>query len=96
MLERKVVAIADLRQTSHFARSTLIAEEAFVAYYGVPLIAKGQVQGVLEVFHRSALHPNAEWLKFLETLASQAAIAIESITLFEHLQNSNTETRARL
>jgi putative nucleotidyltransferase with HDIG domain len=57
----------------------------------VPLIAKGQVKGVLEVFNRQALAPDAEWLDFLNTLAGQTAIAIENSTLFESLQRSNSE-----
>jgi putative nucleotidyltransferase with HDIG domain len=65
--------------------------EDFVCYYGVPLIAKGQVNGVLEVFHRAALEPDAEWFDFLNTLAGQAAIALENAALFENLQRSNSE-----
>ena len=66
-------------------------DEDFVCYYGVPLITKGQVKGVLEVFHRATLEPDAEWFDFLNTLAGQAAIAIENATLFESLQRSNSE-----
>ncbi len=56
-----------------------------------PLIVKGQVKGVLEVFHRTALEPDEEWFDFLKTLAGQAAIAVEITTLFESLQSSNSE-----
>ena len=65
--------------------------EDFVSYYAVPLIAKGQVQGVLEVYHRSQLSPDDEWLTFLEMLSSQAAIAIDNAGLFDDLQRSNLE-----
>jgi putative nucleotidyltransferase with HDIG domain len=37
------------------------------------------------------LEPDEEWLNFLEALAGQAAIAIESTTLFENLRNANEE-----
>jgi len=49
------------------------------------------VKGVLEVFHRSRLEPNTEWLDFLEALAGRAAIAIDNASLFHDLQRSNTE-----
>jgi HD-GYP domain-containing protein (c-di-GMP phosphodiesterase class II) len=62
-----------------------------VSYFGVPLVAKGWVKGVLEIFHRTALDPDAEWLDFLEALAGQAAIAIDDAQLFENLQRSNAE-----
>jgi HD-GYP domain-containing protein (c-di-GMP phosphodiesterase class II) len=60
-----------------------------VTYFGVPLIAKGQIKGVLETFHRSSMEPDSEWRGFLETLAGQTAIAIENSTLFEELQQTN-------
>ena len=37
------------------------------------------------------MYPYPEWLDFLNTLAGQAAIAIENATLFENLQQSNRE-----
>src|SRR5439155_17902442 len=63
----------------------------FVSYFGVPLIAKGQVLGVLELFHRSRLGPPPEWMEFLAALAGQAAIALDNSALFNHLQQSNAD-----
>jgi HD-GYP domain-containing protein (c-di-GMP phosphodiesterase class II) len=57
----------------------------------VPLIAKGQVQGVLEVFHRQSLRPDQEWMEFFETLGGQAAIAIDNAALFNSLQRTNID-----
>jgi PAS domain S-box-containing protein len=37
--------------------ATFLANEEFVSYFGLPLIAKGKIEGVLEVFHRVPLHP---------------------------------------
>ncbi len=92
VVERRTVNIGNLSQASDsFLRAHLIAKENFVAYYCVPLIAKGEVKGVLEIFHRAPLTPSAEWLEFLEILAGQAAIAIDNITLFNNLQRSNAE-----
>ena len=69
----------------------MLREEAFVEYYCVPLVVKGETKGVLEIFHRSALNADREWVDFLETLAGQAAIAIDNATLFEDLQHSHRE-----
>ncbi|MEA2575962.1 MAG: hypothetical protein QOH93_3260, partial [Chloroflexia bacterium] len=90
-LERRTLNIPDLRQAGELTRGYLIEGEGFVTYYVVPLVAKGQIKGALEVFHRSRLEPDAEWLDFLEALAGQAAIAIDNATLFDDLQRSNTE-----
>ncbi len=65
--------------------------EEFICYFAVPLIVKGKNKGVLEVFHRAPLHPYSEWFEFLNTLAGQAAIAIENATLIENLETSNRE-----
>jgi PAS domain S-box-containing protein/putative nucleotidyltransferase with HDIG domain len=90
--ERRLIKIENLKdQPGDPLLTTVLAGEGFVCYYGVPLIAKGEVQGVLEIFHRVPLRPYPEWLDFLNTLAGQAAIAIENATLFENLQDSNRE-----
>jgi PAS domain S-box-containing protein len=91
-LERRVTSCPDLREVGNArARLRLLAGEGFVAYFGVPLIAKGQIKGVLDIFHRTSLNPDQEWLGFLETLAGQAALAIDNAELFNHLQRANTE-----
>lgn len=91
-LERKTIHIPDLTlETVHFQRAKLIRREDFVSYFGVPLIAKGEIVGVLEVFHREMLEPSTEWINFLETLAGQAAIAIDRLNLFNNLERSNME-----
>ena len=92
ILERRIIHIPNLMETdSEFSRALLLKDEDFIDYYCVPLIVKGEVKGVLEIFHRSVLAGGADWLDFLETLAGQAAIAIENATLFENLQHSNSE-----
>ena len=63
----------------------------FISCYATPIIVKDQVKGILEVFHRIALKPNSDWLGFFETLAGQAAIAIDNTQLFTNLQKSNFE-----
>lgn len=91
-LERRTKHIADLRGRGQaFTRAADLADECFIAYFGAPLIAKGQVKGMLEVFHRASLRPTHEWVSFLEALARQAAIAIDSAQLFESLQRSTLE-----
>jgi len=70
---------------------TWFVKEKIVSYYCVPLIAKGETLGVLEVFHRDKLSPSIEWENFLRTLAGQAEIAINNAQLFKNLRESNDE-----
>ena len=91
-LARQMVHIPDLQgRRTDFLRSPTFSQESFVSYFGIPLIAKGEIRGVLEVFHRAAFEAGTEWLNFLETLAGQTAIAIDNATLFKGLQLSNIE-----
>jgi len=83
--------VADLRVSNEVKRDPMLAREGFVTYIGIPLIVKGQIKGVFEIFHRALFTPNAEWMQFLQTLAGQAAIAIDNAQLFDHLQRSNQE-----
>jgi PAS domain S-box-containing protein len=90
-LERRTIHVDNLAKADGNSTRALHTSELFVTYYATPLIAKGQVKGVLEVYHRAPLDPDSEWLDFLETLAGQAAIAIDSSSMFDDLQRSNTE-----
>jgi len=91
-LERRIIHVPNLTEAvGDLSRAPLLAAEEFATYYAVPLIAKGQVKGVLETFQRTPSTPDSEWMEFLETLAGQAAIAIDNAELFNDLQRSNVE-----
>ncbi|MBI5305910.1 MAG: GAF domain-containing protein [Chloroflexi bacterium] len=100
-LERRVFALADVsayisRQASA-PMSTLTRHlqtefgENLGAYYAAPLIAKGQIKGVLELFHRTPRGLDADGQNFLEAIANQAAIAMDNAQLFHDLERSNVE-----
>ncbi len=91
-LERRIVIVPDPADPADQPlRLPLLSHEEFQTFHGVPLIAKGAVQGVLEIFHRSPFKSDDEWLEQLDALAGQTAIAIDNASLFEGLQHSNTQ-----
>jgi PAS domain S-box-containing protein/putative nucleotidyltransferase with HDIG domain len=91
-LERQIIRISNLSASlGEFKRAPQITDEGFTEYLGVPLIAKGQVQGILEIFHRTRLEIDEEWMNFLESLASHAAIAVDNATMYNNSQRSNIE-----
>lgn len=91
-LDRRPLSIPDIRETAGgLAASGLLEAEAVRSYFGVPLVTKGQVKGVLEIFHRSPREPDDEWLEFLYSLAGQAAIAIDNASMLQDLQHSRDE-----
>ncbi len=73
--------------------SIFTTKEEFSSYLALPLIAKGNCVGVLEVFNRTPLKFNKLWRDFLITLASQTAIAIDDLSLFNDLAQSNLKLR---
>ncbi len=90
--ERRVITVNDITNcTPTFVRLDLLGHEGFAAYAVAPLIAKDQVKGVLEVFHRMPFQHSAEWVNFIEALGQHAAIAIDNAQLFKKLQQSNRE-----
>ncbi len=91
-LEQRTIHVPNLTvRNDHPRLVKALAVEPFRSYYAVPLVVKEQIKGVLELFHRTNLEPNEEWLKFLNALANQAAIAIDNSSLFNDLQHSNAE-----
>jgi len=91
-LEQRTVHVPDLRADGRFGASVdPPAQAGFVSYWAVPMLTKGQLQGVIELYTRQPLVPDAEWFEFLETFADQGAIAVESAQLFRSLERSNIE-----
>ncbi len=62
-----------------------------IRYFAAPLIIEGKTRGVLEVYQKGDTRRDREWHNFLETLAGQAALAVENDTLLGDLQRSNRE-----
>ncbi len=89
-LQRRIIGVENIAETMD-DRAGAFAEEGFTSYFAAPLVTKGQILGVLELFHRKRLSTDREWMDFLGMMASQAAIAIENATLFDNLQRTNTE-----
>ena len=88
--EGKPLIIPSLSNAEVYGRySELIDEEGIQSYFGMPLVAKGYVNGVLEVFYRQPFEPHEEWLDFLNDLTRQAAIAIDNSLMFVDLQRSH-------
>ncbi len=92
VLERRPLFIPDLRADERAcAGMNFLPEENFLMYACMPLVAKGEIKGVLEVFKREPLNLDDEWIEFFQVLASQTAIAIDNSLMFEDLQRSHLE-----
>lgn len=91
-LEKQLLVVPDLRDESiDLISGRMLMEEGFVEYCGAPLLARGELRGVLEVFNRNPSGQGGDCIAFLEVLAGQAAIAIDNLTLFDGLQRTSAE-----
>jgi PAS domain S-box-containing protein len=92
VLHKRLITLADLPDGGAALLTTLaVAGEALVDYYAIPLIAKGVVGGVIQLYLRTVQSADQSWMEFLETLAGQAAIAIDNANLFNQLERLNDE-----
>lgn len=91
ILDQRVIQIDNLKAANGFVRSELCASEGFTCYFCAPMIVKGKIRGVLEIFNRLPIEPDPEWLAFIEVLTGQTALAIDNSTLFSDLERSNAE-----
>jgi GAF domain-containing protein len=71
-------------------------KQGFISYLGAPMVAKGEVLGVLVCLTGEERHFTTSDVEFLSSLAGQAAIAIHNSELYEQttkqaveLENSN-------
>ena len=85
---RRIETVTALSAFSQFRRRSLFAREGFKAYGAVPLITRGKLLGALEVYHRTALTPDQEWISFLDALGSVAAIAIDNAAMQDRLRKA--------
>lgn len=92
-LERRTLVITNLHTSGETVFSELIRKERFQTFIGIPLLTKGRLKGVLEIFARHPFRPSDEWLAYAETIAARLAIALDNYELFDELQRSNTELR---
>lgn len=77
-------------QTFSPSLADILGNEKFAKYVATPMVIKGQIKGVLEIYHKSELEPTREWLSFFEALAQQAAIALDNSQNFTELQKSQS------
>jgi len=89
-LERETLFIPDVtfKETS-FRYPVDLRAEKITSYYGLPLIARGKLEGVLQIYNHSRLNPDQDWITFADALAGQAAVAVYNISLFTELDQAN-------
>jgi putative nucleotidyltransferase with HDIG domain len=90
-LTRRSVSISRISPENLRCERDRALSEMFASYFAVPLLMGNDVLGVIEIMHQTPFTPDQHWWVFLDALAMQAAIAINTATLFAQLQQANSE-----
>lgn len=89
-LNRTRLDVPNLSEANeNFTRAALFDGEDIVSYHCVPLLTREHIVGVLEVFNRTDNQVDDEWLEYLDVLAGQAAIAVDSAQSHQLLLDTN-------
>lgn len=88
---RQICCVNPMNGEVGFQRAPLIASEGFVSYCCIPLVSKGLLKGAIDIFFRTASDTKREHKELAETIAVQAAVAIENAELFTNISRSNKE-----
>jgi len=91
-LDREPLFIPDVtfKKTS-FKYPVDLSVENITSYYGLPLLARGKMVGVLQIYKQTRLDPDEDWISFADALAGQAAIAVYNISLYADLEQANKD-----
>lgn len=74
-------------------KAATLAAEGFLVVAAVPMVARGELRGVLFVGHRSLVEVSVDWLDALGEVATQGAILVDSVLLLSALQDSNRQLK---
>ena len=88
VLERQETILIDADDpTADGAEVALLRDEGHRSLAMVPLVAKGQSIALAELFSGSLITWNAELLELVQSMANEAAMALENARLYEDARN---------
>jgi signal transduction protein with GAF and PtsI domain len=83
VLEKKPIMVADVTMENDYAFKEVAKKEGLVSMLAVPMMLKGRVMGVINIYTAEKHLFSAAEIKILQTVANQAAIGIENEKLTE-------------
>ena len=85
--------ITNLPDDGNFPRMEAAAKEGLLSAFGVPVLLRGEVTGVLEFFSRDRRDPDAEQIKMMSAIGGHIGQLIERKRAEEALRESETRFR---
>lgn len=81
--ERRLITVLDVRTDPRYLFRDLAKREGLCSLLSVPMMVKDRIVGVINSYTSSAHHFPGEETELLQTVASQAAVAIENTRLIQ-------------
>jgi signal transduction histidine kinase len=91
---RLPVIVANIQRNAEAGVHRFVQQFGLVSYLGVPLIAKGELLGIIAFYTKEEHVFDSEEKDFLVTLSAQLAIAIHNAQLYEETKRSASEIAA--
>ncbi len=91
VLDGPIHGVSDPGWTGLVQRRSLFAREGFQYYRAAPLMSRGRLVGILEIFQRSILDVDQERLTFIDAMAINASIAIDNAAMRDRLQRTRPD-----
>ena len=92
-----VAFVNEVYSQAHHIRTANIEPEKAVAFWGVPMRAKGQIHGVISILLEAEIEISQDDLALLTSIADQIGIAVENARLYRQSQQlAVAEERRRL
>jgi len=95
-LERRTVHTADLMNDPDYAPPEFQRRENVRAALSVPMMRNGALIGVITLWRHEPVAFAERQIALVQTFAEQAVIAIENVRLFQELERSIEELKARM
>lgn len=83
--------VGDIRADKEIQDSELAINQGLVSFLGIPLIASGEIIGVLSIYTEEEHEFSPEEIRFLDAVGTDAAIAIRNAELYEKTRRQATE-----
>ncbi len=83
VLERRPIMVKDVRRDPYYRFTDLAKKEGLCSLLSVPMMVKDHAIGVINVYTEAVHHFTQEEVALLQTVANQAAVAIENTALLK-------------
>ncbi|MFC1742915.1 HD domain-containing phosphohydrolase [Candidatus Riflebacteria bacterium] len=89
---QKPFAVENVKPEQNYFKNDRIFKDTFKSFIMVPILQRKMPMGMLILFYKKQRRFPQNYLRFLQTMAGQAAIAIENANLFESTQENFLDT----